>query len=107
MWKSRPSFACGPGASARTRDRGAGPAGDEVVFLADVLHHTVHAAHPEWDRLGDQDAELALATRRRLLAELAMRAVPVFAAHISASRPLLVETDEGGSSRFEPWGVVA
>jgi glyoxylase-like metal-dependent hydrolase (beta-lactamase superfamily II) len=70
-----------------------GPAGSEFVFLADVLHHTAHAAHPEWDGLADDNVELALATRRQLLAELAKRAVPVFAAHISAAEPLLVEAD--------------
>jgi glyoxylase-like metal-dependent hydrolase (beta-lactamase superfamily II) len=76
-----------------------GHAGDELVFLADTLHHTVHAAHPEWDASADDDVELALATRRRLLAELAQRAVPVFAAHIPAGDPLLVEAD-GAAWRF-------
>jgi glyoxylase-like metal-dependent hydrolase (beta-lactamase superfamily II) len=79
-----------------------GPPGNEVVFLADVLHHTVHAAHPEWDSLGDADVGLALSTRRQLLAELADRTVPVFAAHISAAEPLLVETS-GPTWRFSPY----
>lgn len=79
-----------------------GPPRNEIVFLADVLHHTVHAEHPEWDSLGDADVELALSTRRQLLAELAERAVPVFAAHISAAEPLLVETS-GAAWRFESY----
>src|SRR5262245_21085989 len=70
-----------------------GRPGSELVFLADVLHHPVHAVHPEWDGLGDADVELALATRREMLAELSQRAVPVFAAHVSAEVPLRVQTD--------------
>jgi glyoxylase-like metal-dependent hydrolase (beta-lactamase superfamily II) len=81
-----------------------GPPGSEIVFLADVLHHTVHAAHPEWDALADEDVEQALATRRQLLAELAKRAAPTFAAHITAETPLLVETDKD-SWRFRPYVV--
>jgi len=80
-----------------------GPRGNDVVFLADVLHHAMHAAHPEWDAVADEDVELALATRRRLLAELAERGVPVFAAHIPAKEPLLVEADEA-AWRFRPYG---
>ena len=81
-----------------------GPPGHEVVFLADVLHHPVHATHPEWDSLADADVELALATRRGMLAELSQRAVPVFAAHISAAAPLRVETD-GEAWRLVPLGA--
>jgi glyoxylase-like metal-dependent hydrolase (beta-lactamase superfamily II) len=79
-----------------------GPPNHEIVFLADVLHHTVHAAHPEWDALADEDVEQALATRRRLLAELATRAAPTFAAHIPAETPLVVEADQD-SWRFRPY----
>jgi glyoxylase-like metal-dependent hydrolase (beta-lactamase superfamily II) len=78
-----------------------GPPGNDVVFLADTLHHRLHAAHPEWDAVADDDVALALATRRRLLAELAERAVPVFAAHIPAEEPLLVEADQA-AWRFRP-----
>jgi glyoxylase-like metal-dependent hydrolase (beta-lactamase superfamily II) len=78
-----------------------GPPGNDVVFLADTLHHRLHAAHPEWDAVADDDVALALATRRRLLAELAERAVPVLAAHIPAEEPLLVEADQA-AWRFRP-----
>jgi glyoxylase-like metal-dependent hydrolase (beta-lactamase superfamily II) len=78
-----------------------GSPANDVVFLADTLHHRLHAAHPEWDAVADADVELALETRRRLLAELAERAVPVFAAHIPAEEPLLVEADQA-AWRFRP-----
>lgn len=67
-----------------------GSSDEKVVFLADVLHHPLHAAHPEWDALADEDVALALATRRKILAELAAACTPVFAAHISAAEPLVV-----------------
>jgi glyoxylase-like metal-dependent hydrolase (beta-lactamase superfamily II) len=67
-----------------------GSSDEKVVFLADVLHHPLHAGHPEWDALADEDVTLALATRRRILAELAAAGTPMFAAHISAAEPLFV-----------------
>jgi len=79
-----------------------GPPANDVVFLADTLHHRLHAAHPEWDAVADEDVELALGTRRRLLAEAAARRVPVFAAHIPAEEALLVEADEA-TWRFKPY----
>jgi glyoxylase-like metal-dependent hydrolase (beta-lactamase superfamily II) len=69
-----------------------GSADEKVVFLADVLHHPLHAGHPEWDALADENVPLALATRRRILAELADTGTLVFAAHISAAEPLLVRS---------------
>ena len=44
---------------------------DPFVFAADTFHNLEHVAHPEWDTSSDDDAETALATRRRVLAELA------------------------------------
>ena len=69
-----------------------GSPAEKVVFLADVLHHPLHARHPEWDGLGDEDVALALETRRTVLFELAGSGTPVFAAHISAAEPLVVES---------------
>jgi glyoxylase-like metal-dependent hydrolase (beta-lactamase superfamily II) len=76
--------------------------GRSVVFLADVLHHPLHAGHPEWDSVGDADVAAALATRRRVLSELASRDVRVYAAHIDASRPLAVR-GAGEAWQFEPY----
>jgi glyoxylase-like metal-dependent hydrolase (beta-lactamase superfamily II) len=44
---------------------------DPFVFAADTFHNVEHVAHPEWDTSSDQDGETALATRRRVLGELA------------------------------------
>ena len=71
-----------------------------VVFIADVLHHPVHARHPEWDMLADEDVGLALQTRRTVLSDLADTGTRVFAAHIAADPPLTVARD-GGAWQFE------
>jgi glyoxylase-like metal-dependent hydrolase (beta-lactamase superfamily II) len=52
------------------------------VFLADLIHHPLHVARPEWDREFDSDPELALRTRRDWLERLAGTGVPCAASHI-------------------------
>ncbi|MEP6642191.1 MAG: MBL fold metallo-hydrolase [Gaiellales bacterium] len=52
------------------------------VFLADLIHHPLHVAHPEWDIEFDSDPELALRTRRDWLERLAGTGVPCAASHI-------------------------
>jgi glyoxylase-like metal-dependent hydrolase (beta-lactamase superfamily II) len=75
-------------------------AGDEpFTFLADALHHRLHVAHPEWDALADSDPELALATRRALLAEVAARGTRVAVAHVPGPRAFRV-VERGGSHAF-------
>ena len=44
---------------------------DSFVHAADTFHHEAHVAHPEWDSAADENPETALATRLRVLAELA------------------------------------
>ncbi|MGZ8708296.1 MAG: MBL fold metallo-hydrolase [Gaiellaceae bacterium] len=44
---------------------------DPFVHAADTFHNEAHVAHPEWDTSADEDPETALATRRRVLGELA------------------------------------
>ncbi len=56
--------------------------GSRRVFLADVIHHTSHVEHPEWDREFDTDPETGLATRRRWLGELAGHGASCAASHI-------------------------
>ena len=55
-------------------------AAGEATYLADVVHHPAHVANLTWDRVFDSDPELALATRRRILAETAG---PVACSHIA------------------------
>ena len=57
--------------------------GDDLVHLADVIHHPLHVEQPAADRVFDDDAAVALDTRERLLAEMAERAVVVTASHIA------------------------
>ena len=59
--------------------------GDELVHLADVVHHPAHVAHPEWDPAFDADAETALITRRRWLASTADSGVRVVHAHVAGA----------------------
>jgi glyoxylase-like metal-dependent hydrolase (beta-lactamase superfamily II) len=55
---------------------------DPLVFLGDVIHHPIHAQHPEWCHVFDFDRQTALATRLTLLDELAGRSVRVVAPHL-------------------------
>jgi glyoxylase-like metal-dependent hydrolase (beta-lactamase superfamily II) len=65
--------------------------GDPFVYAADVMHHETHAEHPEWDFQGDEDPPMALATRRRLLAELGESGTRFAVAHIAGPHALRVE----------------
>jgi glyoxylase-like metal-dependent hydrolase (beta-lactamase superfamily II) len=67
--------------------------GDGLVHLADVVHHPVHVGRPEADRVFDEDAGLALETRRRVLDEMAARAVVVTASHIEGPGRIAREQD--------------
>jgi glyoxylase-like metal-dependent hydrolase (beta-lactamase superfamily II) len=55
---------------------------DPLVFLGDIIHHPVHAQHPEWCHVFDFDRQKALTTRLTLLDELARRNVRVVAPHL-------------------------
>jgi glyoxylase-like metal-dependent hydrolase (beta-lactamase superfamily II) len=68
--------------------------GGRLVHLADILHDAAHVAHPEWDLRFDGDPEEALATRRRLLEELADRDVVVVASHLTSAG--VIERDGDG-----------
>jgi glyoxylase-like metal-dependent hydrolase (beta-lactamase superfamily II) len=66
-------------------------AGDPgLTFVTDTVHTTFHVAHPEWGN-ADQDIPLALATRRRLLGELAVSGGLAWAAHIPGPAAARVE----------------
>jgi glyoxylase-like metal-dependent hydrolase (beta-lactamase superfamily II) len=78
-------------------DVGAGS--DRLVFLADVVHHPVHASHPEWDSTYDSDPPVALATRRDWLERLAGSGVRCAASHIDGWG--IVDRD-GGALRWRP-----
>jgi glyoxylase-like metal-dependent hydrolase (beta-lactamase superfamily II) len=57
-------------------------ASERFVFLADVIHAREHVANPEWDSLHDSDPELALATRRHWIDDLAGTGTVVACSHV-------------------------
>jgi glyoxylase-like metal-dependent hydrolase (beta-lactamase superfamily II) len=63
---------------------------DPFVHAADTFHHEVHAAYPEWDDSSDQFTELALETRRRVLAELAASGARTVITHMQGPYPFRV-----------------
>ena len=57
--------------------------GQELVHVADLVHSPVLVfAHPEWGFEGDTNFELAAATRRKVLGELAASRKQVFSYHL-------------------------
>jgi glyoxylase-like metal-dependent hydrolase (beta-lactamase superfamily II) len=74
--------------------------GDDLVHLADVVHHPAHVPHPEWDREFDSDEALALTTRVTVLGEMAGRGVTVTASHIA--EPGRIVPGEDGSLSWQP-----
>jgi glyoxylase-like metal-dependent hydrolase (beta-lactamase superfamily II) len=78
-----------------------GANGSRRVFLADVIHHTSHVEHPEWDREFDTDPETGLATRRRWLGALSGSGVACAASHIDGWGT--IEPD-GDGYRWQPAG---
>jgi glyoxylase-like metal-dependent hydrolase (beta-lactamase superfamily II) len=56
---------------------------DPFVHLADALHHLLHVPNPEWDRDADTEPDVALETRRALIAELADCGTRAVACHIA------------------------
>ncbi len=58
--------------------------GERFVYLADALHAREHVPHPERDVAHDSDPEVALATRRRLIAELLDTGTTVACSHVDS-----------------------
>jgi glyoxylase-like metal-dependent hydrolase (beta-lactamase superfamily II) len=59
--------------------------GASLVHAVDIVHHPLQVEHPEWDRTWDAEPEVALATRRTILAELAERDSTVVTSHFASS----------------------
>jgi glyoxylase-like metal-dependent hydrolase (beta-lactamase superfamily II) len=56
---------------------------EEIVHIADLMHSDVLLfPHPEWGFNGDTDLELATATRKQVLQQLASTETKVFAYHL-------------------------
>jgi glyoxylase-like metal-dependent hydrolase (beta-lactamase superfamily II) len=72
---------------------------DPFVFAADSFHNVEHVAHPEWDTSSDEDGETALATRLRVLGELADSGARTAITHASGPHAFRVERDATGGFR--------
>jgi glyoxylase-like metal-dependent hydrolase (beta-lactamase superfamily II) len=75
--------------------------GESALLTGDFVHHPVQCAEPHWAEVGDEDAEEARATRRRLFARAAESGALVLGTHF-ASRPGGRIRAEGAAWRFEP-----
>ena len=69
---------------------------DPFVHAADTFHSESHVAHPEWDTSSDQFPELALETRRRVLAELAASGARTVITHMQGPYPFRISRDGSG-----------
>jgi glyoxylase-like metal-dependent hydrolase (beta-lactamase superfamily II) len=76
---------------------------DPFVFAADSFHNLEHVAHPEWDSSSDEDGATALATRRRVLGELADSGSRTAITHGAGPHAFRVARD--GSGGFRPVDV--
>jgi len=76
-------------------------AGEAALVTGDILHHPVQLAEPQWAEIGDEDAELARETRRRLFARAAERRALVLGTHFP-TRPAGRIVVEGEAWRFVP-----
>jgi glyoxylase-like metal-dependent hydrolase (beta-lactamase superfamily II) len=72
---------------------------DPFVFAADAFHNVEHVAHPEWDTSSDQDGELALATRRCVLGQLADTGARTAITHGAGPHAFRVAHDGSGGFR--------
>jgi glyoxylase-like metal-dependent hydrolase (beta-lactamase superfamily II) len=74
--------------------------GQTALVSGDFLHHPVQCAEPQWAEIGDEDAELARATRRRML-ERAAKTQALFLGTHFATRPAGRIRADGAAFRFE------
>jgi glyoxylase-like metal-dependent hydrolase (beta-lactamase superfamily II) len=58
--------------------------GASLVHAVDIVHHPLHVEHLEWDRTWDAEPEVALATRRTILTELAEHDSTVVTSHFAS-----------------------
>lgn len=67
-------------------------AGESVLIWGDTIHaNAFQLAEPDWGVLFDVDPEAAIASRRRLFAELAESGMPVLGPHVPQPGPWRVE----------------
>lgn len=74
--------------------------GERAMITGDIMHHPVQIAHPDWAPSFDSDKNAAIATRRRVLGEVADEPILVIGTHFAAPTAGRVRRD-GGAYRFE------
>lgn len=75
--------------------------GEVALATGDFLHHPVQCAEPDWAEVGDEDADQARETRRRMLARAAERRALFLGTHF-ATRPAGRIERCGDAWRFVP-----
>jgi glyoxylase-like metal-dependent hydrolase (beta-lactamase superfamily II) len=75
--------------------------GERALITGDFLHHPVQCEVPEWAEIGDENAEVARTTRRRMLTRAAETGALVCGTHFS-TRPAGRVIAEGDAWRFVP-----
>ena len=75
--------------------------GETALVSGDFLHHPVQCAEPQWAEIGDEDADQARATRRRMLERAAKTQALFLGTHFPV-RPAGRIRAEGDAFRFEP-----
>ena len=71
-------------------------ASDPFVHAADAFHSEAHVAHPEWDTSSDQFPDIALETRRRVIAELAAGGARTVITHMHGPYAFRISPDGKG-----------
>ena len=75
--------------------------GDAALLTGDFMHHPVQLAEPNWAEIGDDDVELARATRRRMIRHAAETGALVLVAHF-ATHPAGRIVADGDAWAFIP-----
>jgi len=74
--------------------------GETAMITGDIMHHPVQMAHPDWAPSFDSDKDAAIATRNRVLGEVADQPILVIGTHFAAPTAGRVRGD-GDAYRFE------
>ncbi|HEY3797201.1 MAG TPA: MBL fold metallo-hydrolase [Caulobacteraceae bacterium] len=74
--------------------------GQRAMITGDIMHHPCQIAHPEWAPGFDSDRAAAVATRRRVLAEVADQPILVIGTHFAAPTAGMIRR-EGDAYRLE------
>jgi len=69
---------------------------ESALFCGDVLHHAIQVYHPRWNSFVCHDAELARASRRRLLEQCSGTGALLLPTHFGAPFSCRIEAKGGG-----------